>query len=363
MKNQSTSLSLLKGGGQAVNAELDKGAQGSIEENDVVVLEELDDDGLKALLFKYDVSQPKDWTKMSLEDKRSWCETALSGDAGKSDTTPTPAPAQATVEEAKTGVMVPAKPAKKAAKGKAVVVAAQDGEVVGPDVLQDMVHEIENMKETEALELVDSLNEQSEVTFFKLGGVLSVIISNQWFSPYDNFRDFVEKKHGILYRRAMYWVDIYQRLSSCGVQWHQVSKIGWTKLKEIAKVINADNVEDWVALAAQNNTINLIEMVKATLTKDTPKAIEDQASKTVMSKTFKMHEDQKVTIEAAIEKAKEQSGTQVDTAALEFVCLDYLGGQSVAQKLKQMGLTAALSALEAAFPSTSITVDVGEEAA
>lgn len=359
MKNQSTSLSLLKGGGQAVNAELDKGAQGSIEENDVVVLEELDDDGLKALLFKYDVSQPKDWTKMSLEDKRSWCETALSSEAGDDAAKAPAAPAV----PAKTEVATTTKPAKKAAKSKAVAVAAKDGEVVSADVLKDLVHEIENMKETEALELVDALNEQTEVTFFKLGGVLSVILSNQWHSPYANFREFVEKKHGIQYRRAMYWVDIYQRLSACGVQWSQVSKIGWTKLKEIAKVITADNVDEWVAIAEQQNTLTLIDMVKNALMKDTPQALEDQSSKTVMTKTFKMHEDQKVTIEAAIEKAKEQSGTQVDTAALEFVCLDYLGGQSVAQKLKQMGLTAALSALEAAFPSTSITVDVGEEAA
>ena len=43
-------------------------------------------------------------------------------------------------------------------------------------------------------------------------------------------------------------------------------------------------------------------------------------------KTFKFHDDQVKTIDAAIEKAKATSGTSVDSAALELICLDYVGG-------------------------------------
>ena len=46
-------------------------------------------------------------------------------------------------------------------------------------------------------------------------------------------------------------------------------------------------------------------------------------------KTFKLHDAQEKTIDAAIEKAKATSGTAVDSAALELICLDYVGGQTL----------------------------------
>ena len=148
-------------------------------------------------------------------------------------------------------------------------------------MLADLVHEIENMKEKQALELVGTLAEQTEVTFFKLGGVLSVIQANGWFAPYNSFREFVEKKHGIHYRKAVYWTDIYNKLAEAKVPWDKVKYIGWTKLKEIAGVITTDNVDEWVKIAKENNTISLIETVKAHLNSDKQVALEDQTKKNV----------------------------------------------------------------------------------
>ena len=92
-------------------------------------------------------------------------------------------------------------------------------------------------------------------------------------------------------------------------------------------------------------------------------ALNDQTKSNVSTRTFKVHEDQKATIDTALAKAKEQSGTTVDTAALEFICLDYLGGQSLPQKLKSIGIEAALEALEKAFPNANIEVEITEDAA
>ena len=54
-------------------------------------------------------------------------------------------------------------------------------------------------------------------------------------------------------------------------------------------------------------------------------------------KTFKFHDDQVKTIDAAIEKAKATSGTSVDSAALELICLDYVGGQTLQERLAVLG--------------------------
>jgi hypothetical protein len=54
-------------------------------------------------------------------------------------------------------------------------------------------------------------------------------------------------------------------------------------------------------------------------------------------KTSKFHDDHLKTIDAAIEKAKATSGTSVDSAALELICLDYVGGQTLQERLAVLG--------------------------
>ena len=99
------------------------------------------------------------------------------------------------------------------------------------------------------------------------------------------FKEFVENVHGLHYRKATYWIEIYNRLSNSGVPWSKVNKIGWTKLKEIAKVLTKDNVDEWVKIASEQNTITLIDTVKNAMAKDAPKALEDQVSKAVTTMT------------------------------------------------------------------------------
>ena len=78
------------------------------------------------------------------------------------------------------------------------------------------------------------------------------------------------------------------------------------------------------------------------------------------TKTFKVHEDQKATIEAAIDKAKAAANTTVDTVALELICMDYAAAPTMVQRLKQMGIEAALKALEDAYPTAKIEVELTE---
>jgi hypothetical protein len=392
------SLSLLKGGKkntvadelEKAPAQAEEAAPEAVEDETVVEVDDLSAEELDALVAEQEIETPAEWSSWDEGGKRQWLKEQFD-EAPDEEAAPEPEPVKAeepkskakpkpepkTIEEvadANGGLPVEAEtkaeepaPKPKKAKGKAVAVSTtKEGEIVEPDVLQDLVHEIENMKEKQARDLVSTLTEQTEVTFFKLGGVLSVIQANGWYEPYASFREFVEKEHGLHYRKATYWIEIYNRLSNSGVPWAKVSKLGWTKLKEIARVLTIENVDEWVKVADEQNTITLIETVKNHLAKDAPKAIEDQTSKTVTTITFKAHEDQKETIKAAISKAKEQSGTQVDTVALEYICMDFMGGQTVKQKLQKMGIEAALKALEDAFPNAAIEVTLnedGEEAA
>jgi hypothetical protein len=376
----SASLSLLKGANKgAVEAEIETAktaakaepeAEAGDEEDVVVDVDTLNSSQLDALVEENEIEVPKEWKGWAAEGKRSWLKaqfedapTEAAEAEDKTEAKEEPAPK----EEAKPAkAEKPKKETKAKAPSKSKEVAtttAKAGEIMEPDILSDLVHEIENLKEKDARELIPALSEQTELTMFRLGGVLSLIQANNWFEPYASFRDFVEKEHGLAYRKAMYWVGIYNALSAAKVSWNKVKGIGWTKLKEIALVINEENQDQWIEIALNSNTLTLIETVKKSLAKDKPQSVEDQSSKTVTTKTFKVHEDQKATIDAAIAKAKEQSSTTVDTVALEYICIDFLGGQTIDQKLKSMGMEAAFALLEKAFPNVDISVDVKDDEA
>ncbi len=395
------SLSLLKGGkksaveeeledetGTETAAEVETEAATDDGDETTVDVDVMDSGELDNLVQEFGIDTPAKWSGWGAEEKRAWLKEQFddgSEEEAKTEPEPEPEPeekpaakkttkktaakktaAKKDTAKAQEKAEEKAEPASKGKKpaGKAVAKAtSKAGEVTKPgeDVLSDLIHEIETMKEKQARELVTELSEQTEVTFFKLGGVLSVIQANGWYEPYASFREFVEKEHGLHYRKATYWVGIYNSLAESKVPWSKVAHLGWTKLKEIASVITLDNVDKWVEIAQGQTTLQLIETVKAHLAKDTQKSLGDQSSKTVTTKTFKVHDEQREVIEAALEKAKGETGTAVDTVALEHICGDYLSSQTMPQRLKSMGIEAALEALEKAFPNAQIEVELTEE--
>lgn len=85
---------------------------------------------------------------------------------------------------------------------------------------------------------------------------------------------------------------------------------------------------------------------------------------TKATKTFKMHDDQKETIEAAIEKAKEKSSTTVDTVALEYICMEFLSGKQVSLQQQVAGLdrVATLSLMHQLFRKVGFATTVNHVA-
>lgn len=354
--------------------------QGSEDDEEVTVdVDKMTIPELDALVKEHGIEVPETWwkqvegvKKMTGPEKKAWLKEQFEDDGSEAEEAADPAPVEKAPEPAPAKAEEKApepttKAAKKASKEIAQAKAPAKGEIVEPDELSDMVHEIENLKEKEARALAAELNEHAEFTFFKLGGVLSVIQANGWFTPYPTFRDFVEQEHGIHYRKAMYLVGIYNDMTAQSIPWKKVKHLGWTKMSVLSPILTPENLGEWIALAEQTNVPTLTEMVKkAKLSANgTSNQLPNEASSaTVVTKTFKLHEDQKETVEAALSKAKEDSGTDVDTVALEFICLDFLGSKKKAKplsdQLKDAGIDAALEALNAAFPNTDFSVEVNE---
>ena len=342
-----------------------------------VDVDTMDLKAIAALVKEHEIETPSDWKKLGLHGQREWLkskfdpeykppaqtdeqtnEQAAEAVIGKNDEPPataTPTAPVAPATKPKSGKKKP---------GTAVSTdVAKHGEVIveGDDVISDISNLVENLNEADARAMVGALQEGAEFTFVRMGAVLSVIQAKSWFEPHASFKDYVEAEHGIAYRRAMYWIGIYNGLVESEVPWKKVAHLGWSKLAKIVPILTKANVETWVTRAEANTVLQLEEMVKAEQSKlKLGTSAEGGEPKTVTTMTFKVHNDQKVTVEAALKKAKDVSGTDIGTVALEFICLDYLGGnakgQPLSDTLKDVGIEKAVEAFNAAFPDSQLSM-------
>lgn len=256
-----------------------------------------------------------------------------------------------------------AKPAtKKAATKKA---PAKTAAASNKDLIVASSTEIENLTKAKALKLAPELIEQEGINDFKLGGVLQRIQEEKWWegSEHESFKDYIEAGLGLPYRKSMYLINIYEKLVEAGIKWNDVRSIGWSKLRFIIDFLTADNVAEWVKRAMEMNSLEIQEYIKSLKAGKVKGDGKDKPVAKVSSMVFKVHEDQRETIREALDKQKDDSGTDVDTVALEQICLAKLEGglgkpkkqktteADVKKFLKGMGEEAAAQLVISIYPS------------
>lgn len=237
------------------------------------------------------------------------------------------------------------------------------------DVLVQIVQDISKLSAEQAIDVVPLLLDGADENYFRLGGVLSLISAQKYYEKegFKDFRTFVEQKFGIQYRKAMYWVHIYDKLIESNVPWNKVKTVGWTKLKDLAAILTIENVDEWVQRALNSTVLQLQEAIakakSGTLEKSGIEPTEDTKSATT-TVTFKVHQDQKTIINEAIEKAMKEAETEYTGVALESICMNYLSGGNVglpplAGTLSKYTPEDIVAAMEQAFPDVQITVKIG----
>ena len=213
--------------------------------------------------------------------------------------------------------------------------------------IEDLVHKTENLKKEEALARVAQLEDAHEMTYFRMGGVLSVINKNKWFDPYDSFDEWVENKTAMKRAKAMALIQIYDAIANSGItrgagQAHSLDQAAGDR-----PVLTKDNVLDWVEESFgshQDRTREAREGALGGLGR-----LGGSVSTAKYAKSFKFHDDQNETVEAALDKAKKVSGTPHDSVAFEHICLDYMGGQTMAQRLQAVGPDSGAKAVAEAY--------------
>lgn len=238
------------------------------------------------------------------------------------------------------------------------------------DFILDTALTVESLTKTKALNLAEKLAETIETSYFELGGVLQVIFNQSWFEGYESFDVYVYEKFGFQARKARYLMEIYTELVTKQIPWEKVSGLGWTKLKDLARHLTPENVDEWVDKASKCSVVELQAMLKSSMDNggETPSTQDN-----VSTLKFKLHSDQVETVTTALNKAKAECNTEYDNVALEMICAGYVGGNSTVssaasgtpeEQLKALMLASewqeVLQMFAELYPDVNLTVEVAE---
>ena len=235
------------------------------------------------------------------------------------------------------------------------------------NLIHDIAVEIEHLSKTKAVNMADKLAEDIEANYFKLGGVLKLILSQQWYEGFPSFDEYVLEKFGFQVRKAHYLIQIYTNLVDKQIPWEKVSQLGWTKLKDLAPILTLENLEEWIIKASDPITVKELQaMIKAGQGGDGTTESSKTTSDNVTLK-FKLHNDQAEQVNTALAKAKGELSTDFDNVALAGICTGYLanasgvaspsGSVDLKELFLSVGYEKVLEAFDAAFPLIDMTID------
>lgn len=228
------------------------------------------------------------------------------------------------------------------------------------NLIADTAADVEKLTKTKALKEADALAENIEANYFRLGGVLALIKAQTWFDGYESFSLYVFEKFGFKERKADYLIRIYDNLVTRQIPWEKVSVLGWTKLKDLAEILTTDNVDEWVDKASKLTVLELQAAIAAKPVGDATGTT--NASDGIEKMVFKFKSDQKTTVEAALNKAKAEGGTEHDTVAIEMICANFLSGGTLTNSskptmevvLNTFGFEELLNAVSEKYPEFDI---------
>lgn len=241
------------------------------------------------------------------------------------------------------------------AKGKTIapVVAVPENTNTQPAIV-DSARVQELLAAQDALTAAKSLSEQAEEAFFSLGGVLSHVHETEAYKTLTDedgepkyagkkgFADYAFNELNVNYRKAMNLIAIYRKFRELELDEQRAIRIGWTKLREMIPVMEADNADDLLEYGEEHTRDEIVDHVKVTYV-----SADEEASKRVKKTrlTFNLFEGNTEVVQNALDAAKELGNVETPEQALVLICAEW--GQLTGNI--EVPLAEQIAALEARY--------------
>lgn len=188
--------------------------------------------------------------------------------------------------------------------------------------------------EASKLNLKDA-EDKLEFEHIRIGALLSHIQKSQHYVTlgHDNLRTFLAAETGLQYRKAMYLIENYDAIRELGVNAADLKGVTWSALRHVTPILTKANHKQWLDAARSTTHLALIEMVATEKAKQAgalaapPAADGTPAPLKVPSiaKQFSLNPDQSLTIDQALEKAKQEGNVDSNAAALDILAAAFIG--------------------------------------
>lgn len=211
--------------------------------------------------------------------------------------------------------------------------------------------------ESDALTAALSLVNRAEQTDFTLGGVIRIIketgvFKTLGFDGPKGFDEYVETTLGIDKRKASYLMKNYVTFVMIGVDEARLAEIGWSKVKELARIDPVSlkkNFDALVDFSKENTREALVAHIKTNYVVATRAAGEKVKMTTF---TFKVAEDSADAVSAALKASCAAAGTQDLNDGFVYLCTDW----SSTAPASDMTLDDMIDLMATKFGLTSVTV-------
>ena len=210
---------------------------------------------------------------------------------------------------------------------KMPVPMSEDGVMIDGVIVSPCETKVERKKDPEeASKLIAQaifIKDDIEGKFWELGEVLFTIFNKQYYvdAGYHDWREFCNDMLDIKWRTATYLKDIYGKFSPLGVEEPDRKGIGWSKLKELLPIVNAQNVDYWLGMAKEKKvSVHVLNsMVKFALGKIT----KEEADKVPQVIAFRLYVEQMENVERALELSRKLTGSDSRSYQLEMISAEF----------------------------------------
>jgi hypothetical protein len=170
---------------------------------------------------------------------------------------------------------------------------------------------------------IREIDSRTEFDYLRYAELLHEVWSNDYARMawgYDDFKSWAAEDLKIGPRKAQYMITIHAAFLSLKNQlpYDRILSIGWTKAKELAKVITKENADEWMERAEELSSRDLAAEVKASTQSEKGNDEKKLHVKLVFS------EDQTKVFQDAVEIVKEAEGFKKDADAVAHILLEWI---------------------------------------
>lgn len=153
------------------------------------------------------------------------------------------------------------------------------------------------------------------------------IYSTYW--NFVSFEDYIDSEIQITYRKAMYLVEIYGKAKLLNMDMNRLEKMGWSKARELIRIVDESNVEEWMTIA-ENSTVKELNMqVRQEKDKSSEKSSIIEDAPVITTITFKLGMAEHAIIDDALQESKAMINSDDLALAFANICQEWIEAKGI----------------------------------